>query len=292
LSVQNCSYTSLPELPGNLQYLSCMENSLSSLPELPESLLQIHCQNNVLTSLPSLPDGMDLIIAYDNQLTELPPLPSALTYLECYDNLLTSLPELPPLLNNLYCQNNQLMSFPEIPQSMLVLNCTNNQIGCFPPFPNTLASPNIQNNPFTCLPNYIQSMGVMGLLDYPLCEDNDLVNNPFGCASAQGVSGFIYDDANGDCMLTSGETGLPNLTIKLLDDQGNFVSATTSAGNGVYFLSSDTLSYTVKVDTLNKPFQVSCADPGAEQDFDFTIDGQLIADLNFGLECKPGLDIG
>jgi hypothetical protein len=51
-----------------------------------------------------------------------------------------------------------------------------------------MPSPNLTNNPFTCLPNYIPSMGVFGLLDYPLCEDGDLTNNPFGCESAKGVS--------------------------------------------------------------------------------------------------------
>lgn len=291
LGVNNCNLTELTDLPPFLESLICLNNSLTSLPVLPETMIEMQCQNNQISSIPNLPDGMTLIILHNNLLTELPTLPSALTYFECYDNQLTWLPELPPLLNNLYCQNNQLTSFPEIPASMLVLDASGNQITCWPTIPD-IPSPNLTNNPFTCLPNYIPSMGVFGLLDYPLCEDGDLTNNPFGCESAKGVTGKIYADDNTDCELNNGELGMANVPVSLFNAQGNFVSYTSSAGNGVYFLSGDTLEYTLVVDTLNKPYQPSCDIPGAEANIVFTPGNQLIQNMNFGMECRPGFDVG
>ncbi|TVR39148.1 MAG: T9SS C-terminal target domain-containing protein [Cryomorphaceae bacterium] len=285
--------TSLPDpLPPALEFLNCLDNSITAVPELPETMTQIQCQNNQIESFVNFADGMDYIIAHNNQLSELPDLPSSLTILECYNNQLTSLPELPSLLNNLHCQNNQLTSLPVIPQSMLVLNCSNNQIGCFPVFPSTLASPNILDNPFICLPNYIPSMGVFGLLEYPLCEDSDLVNNPLGCTSAAGVSGFAFKDSNTDCEMINDESGMHNVSIRLLDAQTDFMSSTTTGGNGVYFLSAEDGAFTVQVDTLNKPFQVSCEDPGAEHEVELDSSNSLIQNLDFGLICKPGFDVG
>jgi uncharacterized repeat protein (TIGR01451 family) len=291
LAVNSCNLTELPELPPFLESLTCLSNNLTSLPVLPETMVGMQCQDNQISSIPNLPDGMNMIIMNNNQLTELPPLPSALTYFECNNNLLTQLPELPPLLNNFYCQNNLLTSFPEIPASMLILNASYNQITCWPTIPN-MPSPNLSNNPFTCLPNYIPSMGVFGLLDYPLCEDGDLTNNPFGCESAKGVSGKIYADDNTDCDQNNGESGMVNVPLRLFDSQGNFVSLTSSAGNGVYFLSADTLEYSVSVDVEDKPYQASCTDPGSEAELSFTPTAQLIQGVDFGMECVPGFDIG
>lgn len=285
--------TTLPDpLPPSLVYLNCIQNSITAMPELPETLYQLQCQNNQIESFVNFADGMDYIIAHNNQLTELPDLPSTLTFLECYNNQLTSLPELPPLLNNLRCQNNQLTSLPDIPESLLILDCSNNLIGCFPVFPVTMSSPNILNNPFTCLPNYIPSMGVFGLLDYPLCLDDDLVDNPLGCTSATGVTGFVFNDSNTDCEMNNDEIGMKNVSIKLLDGQGDFLSSTYSGSNGVYFLSAADGSFTLEVDTLNKPFQISCEDPGAEYEVELDEDNSLIHDLDFGLICKPGFDVG
>jgi Leucine-rich repeat (LRR) protein len=292
LACNNNELTSLPNpLPPNLVYLTCPGNNLTTIPELPSTLVSLFCENNQLTGLPNLPNGITTLIAHNNLLTSLPELPTALTYFECYNNELTQLPALPPLLNNFYCQNNQLTSFPEIPASMLILNASYNQITCWPTIPN-MPSPNLTNNPFSCLPNYIPSMGVFGLLDYPLCEDGDLTNNPFGCESAKGVTGKIYADDNNDCEQNNGESGMANVPVKLFDAQGNFVSLTSSAGNGIYFLSADTLEYTVSVDVEDKPYQASCTDPGSETELSFTPAAQLIQGVDFGMECVPGFDIG
>lgn len=293
LAVTNCSLSDLPAtLPASLTGLLCDYNNLTSLPQLPAGLLQLHCNNNQLIELPALPDGISTLILNHNNLTSLPELPSALTFMECYDNQLSSLPELPPSLHNLYCQNNLLTALPELPTSILVLNCTNNLISCFDPFPHTLASPNIEGNPFTCLPNYIPGMGPLGLLVYPLCEDDDLLNNPLGCTSAKGVGGFLYSDENADCELSANDPRMLNVPILLFDDQEEQVAATWSLSEGLYFLSTDTATYTLRIDTTEKPYQAACLNPGVDTLLSFSTGNELIQNLNFGLECKPGHDVG
>jgi uncharacterized repeat protein (TIGR01451 family) len=293
LACNNNNLDSLPNpLPAGLRSITFDNNNITYLPALPNTMQQIMCSGNNLTQFPSLPDSIHTIVANNCQLTSLPNIPALMTYLEVNNNQLTSLPPLNNLINNLRCANNQLTSLPPLPNSMLVLNVTNNQITCWHPFPSTIASPGIGNNPFTCLPNYIPSMGVMGLLSYPLCEDGDLINNPYGCTSANGVSGNVFNDIDSDCLQSANETGLHNIPLHLLDAQMNLVSSTISSNDGIYFLSTDTVVYTVIVDTLNKPYRVVCNHPGADSTIQFTPSYTLAQNVNFALECKPGFDIG
>jgi uncharacterized repeat protein (TIGR01451 family) len=293
LACLNNNLNNLPDpLPPGLRFLTCDDNNLTQLPALPNTLQQLMCGNNNLGALPFLPDSIHTIVANNSNISSIPNIPAMLTYLELNNNLLTSLPPLNNVINNLHCANNQLTSLPHLPQSMLVLIVTNNQISCWHPFPSNLASPGIGNNPFTCLPNYIPSMGAMGLLSYPLCEDADLVNNPFGCSSAKGISGKVYNDLDSDCLQSAGEPGLLNVPIRLFDAQSNLVSSTFSTIDGVYFLSADTNTYTASVDTSDKPYRVVCNNPGADSTLQFNPSFTLAQNVDFALACKPGFDIG
>jgi hypothetical protein len=180
-----CHYnqlTTLPNLPDSLLSLVCGSNQLTSLPDLPNTLTFLSCHNNQLTSLPQLSPSLITLYCSQNQLTNLPNLPSSLLYLSCSENQLSTLPTLPSLLQTLDCQNNQLLNLPNLPDSLLRLWCHDNIISCFPFFPNSIENLNISNNPYTCLPNHISAMNSATLL-IPICEENDIVNNPNGCSS-------------------------------------------------------------------------------------------------------------
>jgi hypothetical protein len=205
LNCRNNMLTSLPELPFMLVSLRCEMNNLSQLPTLPNGLLEIDCSSNQLTGLPQIPSSVGFMnCTYNeitelpslsnfygnfycdfNQLTALPALSNNIFELGCSNNQLTELPNLPSNLQYLGCAWNQLTTLPQLPPGLLSLWATYNNITCFPPFPASLNEPNsvaIAANPFTCLPNYVPGMFSQDL-NYPLCEDNDTENNPFGCLS-------------------------------------------------------------------------------------------------------------
>ncbi len=205
LNCRNNEIIALPELPMMLKSLDCGFNSLTQLPQLPSSLLELNCSQNLLTGLPAIPTSLYYVNCTYNQITELPSLSNfygsffcdfnqissipALSQnifeLGCSNNQLTELPSLPNNLVYLGCAFNQLTELPDLPQGILSLWCAYNNITCFPPFPASLvetASVLIAGNPHTCLPNYVPGM-LFQDFNYPLCEENDLENNPFGCAS-------------------------------------------------------------------------------------------------------------
>src|SRR5690606_35074284 len=98
---------------------------------------------------------------------------------------------------------------------------------------------NISGNPFTCLPNYVPAMSGENeeWLSYPLCNTNDLDNNPFGCIN--GISGTVFNDENANCESDEGEDGVVNFPIKLLDDEGNLVATTFTHSTTYYNFLSD-----------------------------------------------------
>jgi len=295
--------TSLPELPPTLVTLLCSTNGLTSLPELPPSLNDLHCNNNNLTSLPELPPTLVTLRCSINNLTSLPELPPSLNTLFCYNNNLTYLPELPLSLNLLFCFNNNLTNLPELPATLARLRCHNNQLTCLPTLPMSLINTstnyfNISNNLFTCLPNYVPAMTAGSnsqWLSYPLCNVGDTDNNPFDCISFTGVFGTVYNDDNGNCEQDGSEGGVINAAIKLLDGNGNLIATTFTVGNEeniLYNFVADTGNYTVQLVTENMPFQASCVDPGIEQSVVLTEPSPSALNVDFGVECLLGFEIG
>jgi len=276
-----------------------LPNSLTALPDLPESLDTLWCDHNSISFLPVLPQLTGLRCA-SNDLAVLPELPESLIQLHCDNNILTGLPELPQTLRYLECENNTLTSLPELPGTLLQLRCENNQLMCLPTLPMSLTdfyTPgfNISNNPFTCLPNYVPAMsGVDNAiwLEIPLCDLADVNTNPYGCSSLAGIAGSVFNDTNIDCVQGIGELGIGNVPMKLLDDQGNQLALTMTLGNTLYNFVAGEGDYRVELATSDMPFLVTCADPGAVQEIQLTPIEPSAIHVDFGVECRPGYDIG
>ncbi len=286
--IQN-QLTQLPQLPSNLQYLWCNDNQISSLPTLPVSMVTLLCAMNELLVLPDLPSSItDLQCSY-NQLFTLPTLPTSLLTISCDHNQLSSIPSLPLLLTDLHCESNFLTSLPEIPQSIQFLMCDSNQIACFPVFPEAALYVSLSGNPFSCLPNYVPAM-FSDLLAYPLCNENDPVNNPNGCQSAMGIQGSVFDDANNDCV----DSGLPLIYIPMVlnDNTGTTITMSTNLVNGDYYFAAAEGDYELAINTtvLSPALQVTCP-VNNENTATVTQAVPEVEGGDFGLVCS-GFDLG
>ncbi|MDF2451942.1 MAG: C-terminal target protein [Bacteroidota bacterium] len=274
----------LPSLPLSLTTLICRSNHLPALPLLPPSLNTLDCSANQITNLPALPNSLISLICSSNQLNNLPALPGSLGGLNCNSNSIAALPSLPGSLIMLECISNQLSALPALPQNLMRLDCQSNNIHCFDPFGNISNYLNISHNPFTCLPNYIPVMDSVTLL-YPLCA----AGNPFNCPSAFGIVGFTYTDENGSCLKDSGDVGLRNIPLKIYDNASDLIGTTYTASNGVYQFLNSANTFTVKIDTVGKPFAAGCSFPGIDSTVTVAV---LDTNINFALKCGQGFDIG
>ena len=286
----NVNLTNLGDLPMSLKRLECSRNQLTTLPDLHVGLLYLSCNHNQLTSLPDLPVGLAHISCNYNQLTSLPALPQGLKKLFCYDNFLTTIPDLPAGMIDLYCGYNQITTLPEFPEGFEYLDCFLNQITCFPYFPNSIVDLALGSNPFTCLPNYVAGMD-SATLAYPLCFENDTVNNPNACPSTYGIIGSVFQDVNEDCV-NSGINNLRNVPILLLDQTSNPISSTLSLTNGFYQFVLDPGEYKVQVDTSNLALGLqSVCPPSNEYLANLTNTAASSTGNDFGIQCT-GFDLG
>lgn len=312
LSIRGCQIQVAPIFPSSLKYLNVsviftgvqfdlpenletlyMEDCyyfLTILPPLPNSLLDLNISNNQITTISSLPPSLERLSCNMNIITSLPSLPSSLTILSCYSNQLSSLPPLPASLTELYCSNNQITAMPPLP-NLTGFWCQNNNLTCLPTLPNTLTNSlmfNISNNPLSCLPNYVPAMNAQTLA-MPLCDEN----NANGCPAAEGIIGGVYNDQNNNCMLNTSETQVINVAVKLYDDQNNLlVQSATFSNNGIFNVPLPNGDYKVKLDTLNKPYRITCSTPGDSLNFSLTPTQPLFSAPNFPVRCKPGFDVG
>jgi uncharacterized repeat protein (TIGR01451 family) len=282
--------TGLPSLPNTLKSLICNNNPLNSLPVLPDSLEYLKCNTNQLSILPTLPNTIKTLVCGVNQLTVLPQLPDSLEALNCSNCLLTSLPSIPITLKTLYCNNNLLNSLPPIYRpAMKVLHIANNNISCLDYLPlvedtSSYYYFNISNNPLSCVPN--QTYYSLGL---PLCVDNDPVNNPNSCPSAN-IIGSIYKDSDNDCINSSADFQIENMPVKLYDSQNNLLAQSYTI-NGVYSFSAllpDT--FQIKVDDNAFPISISC---GQLNNQTVILDSlnQTLTGINFAVDCDTANDI-
>ena len=318
--------TSLPALPSSLKYLDCYENQLAALPVLPNSILSIRCSMNQLSSLPALPTALTTLECYNNALVSLPTLPSTLQYLRCQNNQLASLPALSPVLKLLICNYNFIPSISSFPPTLYWLECDYNQLSSLPPFqsmttilqhfscmtnnitalpelPDSITYIRINNNAITCLPelkkigqlswggNAISCLPNVGtvwnstpLIDtVPLCD-------PFSfCPLFWNISGQVFLDADSDCTLSATEqilrdvpvhldSGSAHLQQMLTDDYGRF---SFEAGYG---------NYSISIDTTNASYRVVCPVTFSGSSV-LTVVDSMDTDINFGLICKPGIDL-
>ncbi len=288
-----CGQNQLTQLPdfsnSNVSHISCYYNQLTSLSILPSSLIELNCFENDLTILPDLPNGLKILNCSYNELTILPDLPDSILNLNCDFNALTELPELPDSLSALFCMFNQLTQLPELPVELQMLNCVGNQISCFKSFSANLLQISIEQNTFTCLPNHWNTMS-LEVLAFPLCDEDDLINNPHGCQEGSGVQGTMFQDVNSNC-INSGGT-LSYIPILVHDSIGNLLISANGLLNGSYHLSVGPGNYELSVDTANLTpvLQVSCP-VGNSSNALIPYADTIVYGGDFGLNCI-GFDLG
>ena len=299
LFCNGCDLTSLPALPSNISTLEVNSNSLTVLPTLPSNLYKLEANNNNISVLPALPSNMGTLYVKNNNLTSITNLPNTMSAtglgINLDNNQLTQIPNFPISVGKILINDNMLTDLPILPVSSLaMLQLENNNLSCLPELPSTIQSLNLDNNPINCLPNYINVMNNDPWLStLPLCEYGDITNNPSGCATVQGIEGYINYDETSDCILSTTDYGVKNISLDLYDNVNALIGNTSSSTIGRYFFSGDPgTAYTVKIDTLNKPFEMTCASPGIDSSFTINTVDSLITSVNFLLECKPGFDIG
>jgi uncharacterized repeat protein (TIGR01451 family) len=298
----------LPFMPNTLTELICNNNLLTSLPPLPNGLNSLDCSSNSLNSLPLLSDSLHVLYCENNQLTSLPFLPSLLTYLNCSNNLLLNLPVLPNSLNWLGCSFNQLTSLPALPNTFgFNLFCIQNQLTSLPELPDVMSFLAVNSNPnLFCLPKLKQIndlsfayTGVQCLPNYgsvassnpplssvPLCN----LFNTNGCNFYWNINGQVYGDANNNCIADNNELRLSNMKL-MLDSAGTLIQQTYTGGEGFYSFDTDTGTYTYTVDTIDLPVLVTCPAAGFQTSVLTAVDS-MDYDMDFGMQCKAGFDVG
>jgi uncharacterized repeat protein (TIGR01451 family) len=129
-------------------------------------------------------------------------------------------------------------------------------------------------------------------LAYPLCVTGDSTNNPSGCASAEAIVGYTYNDYNSNCIKDNGDLIVNNIPLNLYDSNNGLLAQGYSFSNGLYNFAAALGTYTVKIDTAGKPFKVQCAYPGIDSTVVLSSSDFLATDVNFDIACKAGFDIG
>lgn len=299
--------SNMPTLPNSLLVLDCSFNQLTSIPTLPFALNYFSCHNNQLTIIPSLPNSIETFACGNNQLTSLPSLPSTLQFFSCDNNQLGNLPVLPASLKSLVCSNNPLLNLPLLPDSITELRATSTLITSVPDLPDSLSilllagNPNLTclpkltriealtffNTGIQCLPNYGRvTISSPSLSSLPICD----LFNTNNCTVYWDISGKVYGDTNSNCVNDINEFGQPNLKL-LLDSSGVLIQQTYTGGEGFYSFDTDTGTYNYTVDTTGIPVYVTCPLTGFQTSVLTAIDS-MDYDMDFGMQCKPGFDVG
>ncbi|MEO6903172.1 MAG: T9SS type A sorting domain-containing protein [Bacteroidia bacterium] len=204
--------------------------------------------------------------------------------LECMDNALTAIPELPYFLDSLRCENNQLTALPPITPYLRNLYCDNNKITCLPYLPTSLGYISASGNLFKCIPNYHSRLS-----SYPICRDGDPNKNPYACPHAKGILGYAYMDENKNCIMDGGETAVNEVSFKLFDSGNNLIAKAYSNNDGTFQFVAPTGKYRIEMDTLGMPFKSQCV---VDTTVILTDSLPNANNINFGILCKPGFDIG
>jgi uncharacterized repeat protein (TIGR01451 family) len=294
LTIHEMGLTQLPNLPATVISIEAQTNNFVVLNNFPPNLEWLQVSNSAnLDSMYNLPNSLMTVSASDCGLEYLGNIPASISALYIYTNNLTTLPTLPAGIDDLNVNDNQLTGFNYLPSSMNSFRANNNMITCMPIIPDVSGTTqfNFLGNPITCLPNYTNDMW-SATLALPLCASNDPVNNPQGCSSAQGVSGYLFEDDNLNCARENSEQGIRNVPVRLLDNAQNQLAVMSSLTNGRFFHTAGQGPYEIVIDTLNRPIVPTCAIPGVDSSFVLTATDSLIDNVNFGFECKPGFDIG
>ncbi|MCQ9343793.1 SdrD B-like domain-containing protein [Corynebacterium kozikiae] len=127
-------------------------------------------------------------------------------------------------------------------------------------------------------------------------DNSEIVNQNFGYFNPEinpvptenSVSGTIYVDQNSNASIDTDEVGLGNVTVELLDAEGNVVATTTTNANGFYlFTDVSEGTYTVRYTVPEGYGPVSGPDaPSSVVEFEVMVDGTgtPVEDINFGVK--------
>ncbi len=100
----------------------------------------------------------------------------------------------------------------------------------------------------------------------------------FGYRGTASLNGLVWYDVDANGSIDAGEPGFENVTVDLLDDNGEVVASTTTDGTGAYsFANLLPGTYTVRIDTTTLPDNVSQT---FEQDG--TLTGTITVSLGIG----------
>lgn len=314
LSIGGNPAATLPPMPPNLEVLRINNQGLTQLPPLPNTITNLEAQFNDFTVVNSFPPNVEwLNLTNCSQLDSVYNIPNSVTTLTIQNcglkyignlpanvsavyldyNDLTALPPIPAGIDGLNIDFNQISTIDYLPATMNSFRAINNNLECLPIIPNVSGSINLNltGNPLPCLPNYTDDMNAT-LLNKPLCVANDPVNNPQGCPTAEGISGYIYEDTNVNCSRQNYEVGIQNIPVRIYDSGMNQLGVSSSFSNGRYFFPAVIGTYDVYADTTGKPILPSCLNPGVDSTVVLSGADTLADNVDFGFECKPGFDIG
>ena len=186
------------------------------------------------------------------------------------------------------CNDNNLSYLPYNLSFSWVLDCHNNpNLSCLTPLPfKSSFYLNIDSTNITCLPNRYASCtytGSANLLTLPIC--NYAFSN---CSPYHTIEGILYADDNHNCIKDSLERPLSNLPI-LFYNGGSYSQTISSDDSGHYgFTIADTGWYSLSVDTLRS---TACFGSGGNS-INFSYNSPTPVNINCGLSCKPGYDLG
>lgn len=292
LGIGHLNLINLPPLPASLTSLWAMNNnfvSLTSFPPILDKLYLNNCPN--LTTIQNLPNTLQQLYAQSSNISFIDYLPNSIFTFDLQNNDLSSLPNIPNSATLINLENNNLTSLPPLPTVIYNLKLSNNSLYCIPFLPTTLSTITLNNNNFTCLPNILPSMSAT-FQNYPLCESNDPIDNPFGCLASEGIEGYVFMDQNTDCSYQATDIQMKNVPVTVSDNLGNLITSASTYTNGRYYFHLNAAQYEVNVDTLGKPYTVDCLSPGVDTNVFLTVGNPLAGNVNFGLKCKPGFDVG
>ena len=292
LGIDHLNLTSLPPIPASLTYLWAANNnfvSLTSFPPILDKLYLNNCPN--LTTIQNLPNTLQQFYAQSSNISFIDYLPNSIFTFDLHNNDLSSLPNIPNSASLINLENNNLTSLPTLPAVVYNLQLSNNSLYCIPFLPATISTLTLNNNNFTCLPNILPSM-TSTFQSYPLCEGNDPIDNPFGCLASEGIEGYVFMDQNTDCSYQSTDVQMKNVPVTVNDNLGNQITSASTYTNGRYYFNLNTAQYEVVVDTIAKPYMIDCVNPGIDTNVVLSVANPLAGNVNFGLKCKPGFDVG
>ncbi len=299
LNCSNARLTSLPTLPLSLHTLNCEQNQLSALPNLPDlstlnanenqltalpilpqNLRELYVENNNIADMPNFPTGLMRCFIAHNRLTSLPALNSSpLFALDASHNQLLALPALSanvfyPSLN--FSENN-IVSVPDLSHisGIGTLDLSGNPITHITALPSLSINLRVERcHALNCLPIlhdgvylYTNGSGILCLPNLPLAMQQ---NPPTGgnlpvcvpalaCASGGLVHGQVFNDANGDCLLSSGEHPVAAAFVEAIDDNsGQVYRAYTDVQGGYALFLPLQINYSLRIGRFSPLFSEQC----------------------------------